>query len=88
MFSTNLFLYRVELFSLSIHNNVDIRQRMVERRGEGGGGKDENEGERSGWTAAGGEWNPVSGVEPGLRDFDRRTGFEAKRGCTAQGVPR
>lgn len=48
MFSTNLFLYRAELFSLSIHNNVDIRQRMVERRGEGGGGKDENEGERSG----------------------------------------
>lgn len=48
MFSTNLFLYRVELFSLSIHNNVDIRQRMVERRGEGGEGEDENEGERSG----------------------------------------
>lgn len=39
MFSTNLFLYRVELFSLSIHNNVDIRQRMVERREERGEGK-------------------------------------------------
>lgn len=66
---------------------IFVREWLNEEE-RGGGGKDENEGERSGWTAAGGEWNPVSGVEPGLRDFDRRTGFEAKRGCTAQGVPR